>query len=63
MGTDVGTERSKHSDLIEWYPSLLHNQYYLPVNLEIPYQSEQDILISESKDQRHRKSTPIRGEN
>lgn len=33
MGTDVGTERSRQSDLVEVYPSLLSNQYYLPMNI------------------------------
>jgi hypothetical protein len=40
MGTDVGTERSKHSDVLDWYPSLLPNQYHLPIKAEKTYEGD-----------------------
>ncbi len=63
MGTDIDTDRSKRSDNVELYPSLLLNQYYLPMNAEMTYEGNQQVFIGLSKDQRQRKSTPIRGEN
>lgn len=49
MGTDVGTERSKHSDLLEMYPSLLENQYYVAMNAEMTYEGDKDFFMGLSK--------------
>lgn len=49
MGTDVGTERSKHSDFMDMYPSLLENQYYVPMNAEMTYENDKDFFMGLSK--------------
>lgn len=63
MGTDVETERSKQSDFVEVYPSLLPNQYYLPMTMDMNCGIDGGLFMGLSKEQRQRKSTPIRGEN
>ena len=49
MGTDVGTERSKQSDLVDMYPSLLENQYYATMNANIMYEGDNDFFGGLSK--------------
>ncbi len=72
MGTDIDTDRSKREGITQQYSSLVTNKVQLLVGSQVNYepylmdyfqQHSHCTFPAMSKENPHRKSTPIRGQN